>query len=223
MGGNVFKNCVPFNQVHTTELINILNQTLQQCNVDAIPIGSSANPVAGKFSNDLDVLVEESILARQFNTNNSRTIRKELRRLFDNAGYQTDQSGVSVHVIVPYRGQYHQADVMVVVNARKVSQFHIHQIPSDSVYKGVHKQLAFMYLAKQQNLLWSAFSGLYRRDKNGKRADLITQDLDQIAHILLGQDASAQSVCCFEAIMDSLPHTLSTKMLSDLKQDPSWK
>lgn len=223
MGGNVFDNCEPFDQQFTAELTHQLDQVLETLKVKTIPIGSTANPMPGQTSGDLDVIVEQNILGRQFDTRNSRTIRKELKTIFDQAGYETDQSGVSIHVNLPLNGHYHQADIMVVEDAASVSKFHIHEIPKGSPYKGVNKHLALMYLAKQQNLLWSAFSGLYRRDKNGKRSDLITRDIDRIAYILLGINATAKDLASFESIQDAMPVQQAKEMLDTLKQDTSWK
>lgn len=223
MGGNVFDNCEFFDQKFTAELTHQLDNVLDTVGVKSIPIGSTANPTPGHCSGDLDVVVEQNILGRQFDTRNTRTIRKKLKTVFEDAGYETDQSGVSVHVNLPLNGHYHQADIMVVEDAAKVSKFHIHDIPKGSPYKGLNKHLALMYLAKQQNLLWSAFSGLYRRDGNGKRSDLITRDIDRIAYILLGINATEDDLKSFESIQAAMPKTDADQMLETLKQDPSWK
>src|SRR6056297_2791468 len=108
MGGNVFDNCEPFDQEFTAELTHQLDQVLNTLDVRTIPIGSTANPTPGKFSGDLDVVVEQNILGRQFDTRTPRTIRKKLKTVFEDAGYETDQSGVSVHVNLPLNGHYHQ-------------------------------------------------------------------------------------------------------------------
>jgi hypothetical protein len=223
MGGNVFDNCVPFDQAFTADLTQQLDQVLHKLHVNAIPIGSTANPVSGQTSGDLDVIVEQNILGRQFNTRNTRTIRKKMKSAFEQAGYDTDQSGVSVHVNLPLNRRYHQADIMVVEDAANVSKFHIHNIPKGSPYKGINKHLALMYLAKQQNLLWSAFSGLYRRDQNGKRSDLITRDIDRIAYILLGVNATAKDIANFENIQSAMSSQQAQEMLNTLRQDANWK
>lgn len=223
MGGNVFKNCEPFDQKYTSQLVDQLNQVLLALDVTAIPIGSSASPVNGQFSNDLDVIVEESVLGRQFNDYSPRSIRKKLKQAFVEAGFETDQSGVSVHVNIPYNGNYHQADIMVVDHANQVSKFHVHEIPCGSPYKGVNKQLAMFYLAKKQNLLWSAFQGLFRRDANGKKAGFITRDLDRVAYILLGVNATADSLKNLESMISVMDPAESQVMLENLQKDPNWK
>lgn len=223
MGGNVFENCEPFDQKYTTQLVEQLNQVLLPLKVTAIPIGSGANPIEGKLSNDLDVIVEESVLGRQFSDYKPRSIRKKLRKVFEQAGFETDQSGISVHVNLPLNDQYHQIDIMVVDHAKEIKKFHVHEIPLGSPYKGVNKHLALFYLAKKQNLLWSAFQGLFRRDKNGKKAGFITRDPDRVAYILLGANATAKSLKNFESMIAAMEPSDREIMLAELKNDPNWK
>lgn len=223
MGGNVFKNCDPFDQKYTNCLIDQLNQVLLPLKVTAIPIGSGASPIEGKLSNDLDVIVEESVLGRQFDDYNPRSIRKKLKKAFDNAGFETDQSGISVHVNLPLNDQYHQIDIMVVDHAREIKKFHVHEIPLGSPYKGVNKHLALFYLAKKQNLLWSAFQGLFRRNEHGKKAGFITRDPDRVAYILLGANATTESLKNFESMIAAMDPVESQIMLKELPNDPNWK
>lgn len=223
MGGNVFNDVVPFDHSQIGAIATHLDSVLAQVGVCAIPIGSTATPTAGKKSGDFDVLVEERILAQVFNEDNPRAIRKKLKELFDQSGDTTKLNGIAVHVRVPLNNEAYQADILVTPRAKEISKFHIHKIPAGSKYKGVHKHLAMMYLAKSKGLLWSAFQGLYNRDQDGRRNDFITSNLDTIAYLLIGVNGKEQDFDCFENIVAALPEDFAAKMIADLKEDPSWK
>jgi hypothetical protein len=223
MGGHVFKNTVPFDHKKIPKIKEQIDSVLAPLGIIVFPFGSTAIPVPGKTSGDYDVMVDENVLARKFVEKNPRSIRKKLKEYFDQAGFETTLNGIAVHINVAIDNDHHQADVMVVPNATKVVQFHLHQIPPGSPYKGVHKHLAMSYLARSKGLLWSAFQGLYRRDQDGKRGDFITADLDTIAYLLLGVDSNKTQLNSFEGILSALTKDEADRMLLDLEADPSWK
>lgn len=223
MGGNVFTDVVPFDHSQIGAIEQHLNSVLSQAGVCVIPIGSTATPTVGKTSGDFDVLVDERSLAQLFNEDNPRNIRKRLKDLFDQSGATTKLNGIAVHVRVPVDGRAYQADILVAPQAQQISRFHIHKIPPGSQYKGVHKHLAMMYLAKSRGLLWSAFQGLFTRDKEGRRGDFITNKLDTIAYLLIGVNGKEQDFDCFENIVAALPEEFANKIIADLREDPSWK
>lgn len=222
MGGNVFSNTEPFDQRLVKRLTRTINSVLRTVKSSAIPIGSGASPQAGKTSNDLDLIVDQATLSDYYNETNPRQLRRLLRATFDDAGYETAQSGISVHIKVPVDKSSHQVDIMIVPNAENTAKFHIHKIPDGSPYKGMNKHLALAYLAKKNNMLWSPFQGLYRRD-NGVKGELITDDADRVAQVLLGQQFSAKDLTSLESIMSAMDSTAAQQMLTDLKADASWK
>lgn len=222
MGGNVFSNTEPFDQSRVKRLTRIINSVLKSAKTKAIPIGSGATPKAGKISNDLDLIVDQDALTSFYNETNPRVLRKLIRAAFDSAGFETAQSGISVHIKVPIESTAHQVDLMVVPNAENTAKFHIHEIPDGSPYKGMNKHLALAYLAKKNDMLWSPFQGLYRRD-NGVKGELITDDADRVAQILLGAQASAKDLVSLESIMAAMDSSAAQQMLADLKADSSWK
>ena len=222
-GGNVFPDVVPFDHKDIKAIIDQLNNVVNTTGAHAIPIGSTATPTPGKMSGDMDLIVDQSELENFFKNNDPKALRKELRALFDKAGFQTAQSGVSVHVRVPVGNEAHQADIMVTPKASSVSKFHIHSIPTGSPYKGLNKQLAMAYLAKKKNMLWSAFQGLFSRNDAGKKGEFVSDDIDEIAKILLGPTATAANLGSVESIAKSLPKDQADQMMADLKADPSWK
>lgn len=156
-------------------------------------------------SNDLDAMVEMSDLTHAFRTTDPKTTRKALNDFLQKQGLQTKQAGVTVHTRVPMGDKFYQVDIKVVPNAANVSQFHRHDIPKGSPYKGVNKQLVMNALASTQGMLWSPDEGLYKRDNAGKKAELLSDNWDQIAKYLLGQGATGQDLGSVESIMNKIP------------------
>jgi hypothetical protein len=140
-----------------------------------------------------------------FGTTDAKTTRKALNDFLQKQGLQTKQAGVTVHTRVPMGDKFYQADIKVVPNAANVAQFHRHDIPKGSPYKGVNKQLVMNALASTQGMLWSPDEGLYKRDNAGKKAELLSDNWDQIAKYLLGQGATGQDLGSVESIMNKIP------------------
>ena len=224
-GGKIFPNAQPFDHAKIPALMKQINSVLSKTGAKAIPIGSGATPTKGKISGDLDMVVDMDQLKQHFNMEDQKdpVIRKKLRQVFDLAGFNTGQSGTSVHVEVPDGGQTHQIDIMVVPNAENAAKFHTHSIPQGSKFKGVNKMITLAKLAKDQNMLWSPYQGLFSRDANGKKADLISSNIDEIARTLLGPNASGKDIGSVEAIMAALGKEKGDALLADLRSDPNWK
>lgn len=222
-GGNVFSDAEPFDHAQIPAIMKQINSVLTKVGAKALPIGSGATPTPGKKSGDLDMIVDANILANKFNSTDAKEVRKQLRSLFDQAGFQTGQSGVSVHVRTEVDGAAQQVDIMVVPKAETAQKYHTHNIPAGSKYKGVHKQLALAALAKEQNLLWSAYEGLYTRGPDGKKNKLYTDDIDEIAKTLLNPNATGKDLGSYESILAALPKDRAEALQAKLEQDPSWQ
>ena len=221
-GGNVFQDAEPFDHAQIPAIMKQINSVLSKIGAKALPIGSGATPTPGKVSGDLDMIVDADTLADYFKSPDAKEVRKQLRDLFDRAGLQTGQSGVSVHVRAPVGDKAHQVDIMVVPKAEIAQKFHIHDIPKGSPYKGVHKQIALSTLAKKQGLLWSAYEGLWTRGPDGKKNKFYTDNLDKIAQTLLGPKASGKDLSSLETIMAALPDG-GKALLQDLEQDKTFQ
>ena len=224
-GGNIFPNSISFDHKMIPGIMKSINNVLTKTGSTAIPIGSGATPTPGKVSGDLDMIVDLDQLKQHFNMEDQKdpVIRKKLRQVFDLAGFNTGQSGTSVHVEVPMGDHTHQVDIMIVPNAQNAAQFHTHTIPQGSKFKGVNKMITLAKLAKNQNMLWSPYQGLFNRDANGKKADLVTDNIGQIAKTLLGPNASGKDIGSVEAIMAALGKEKGDALLADLRSDPNWK
>ena len=174
-------------------------------------------------SNDLDSMVDIQDLMATFGTVDAKSTRKALNDYFQKQGIQTKQAGVTVHTRIPMDGKYYQADIKVIPNAAKVAEFHRHDIPQGSPFKGVNKQLVMNALATSQGMLWSPDEGLYRRDAAGKKAELISDDLNQIAQALLGPSAKATDLGSVESIMAKIPSEKRRNEIMDMaRSGHSW-
>jgi len=77
-------------------------------------------------------------------------------------------------------------------------------------------------LAKQQGYMYAAWEGLFRRNAEGKKGELVADDWDEMAKVLLGPKADGSNLGSVEAIMKSLPHDQAQALLAHVKQDKNW-
>ena len=223
-GGNIWDDCEPFDQSQAPQIEAQLERYLRGTGLKVYRIGSGATPTPGVMSGDLDVMVDLDTAAQFFNEEDPKKIRINLEKYLNDKGLETKRIAVTVHVRLPFGSTCHQVDVKVVRNAANVHKFHVHEIPKGSSYKGVHKQMIMNALASSQNMLWSPDEGLYARDQQGKKADLISTDLDEIARYLIGPRANARSLGSVESIMAALPDAATRQKIYSLATSgQSWK
>lgn len=204
-GGNIWPESENFDQAIAGHLANETNRYLKGIKTGVHLIGSAATPTPGKMSGDLDVMVDLNQLMQQFGTKDGKTTRVELEKYLQAKGLQTKKTGVTVHILLPYKNKFYQVDIKAVGNAERVHKFHHHSIPAGSPYKGVHKQMMMNALASSQGMLWSPDEGLYARDELGKKAGFISDDLDVIAKHLLGKHAKGADLGSVESILNAIP------------------
>ena len=200
------------------------------------PLGARVNTIGSCYkprfdksgqcvpSNDLDAMVDLAVLQHVFQTTDAKTTRKALNDYLQKQGLETKQAGVTVHTRVPLGGNFYQVDIKVVPNAAKVAQFHRHDIPKGSPYKGVNKQMMMNTLASTQGMLWSPDEGLYARDSAGKKAQLLSADWDQIAKYLLGKQATGKDLGSVESILNAIPDEQKRLAVFNAAKDSrSWQ
>jgi len=204
-GGNIWPESEHFDQAIANHLAHETNKYLKGVHSTVHLIGSAATPTPGKMSGDLDVMVDLNLLMQQFGTKDGKTTRAELEKYLQGQGLPTKKTGVTVHILLPYKDKFYQVDIKAVANADRVHKFHHHSIPHGSPYKGVHKQMMMNALASSQNMLWSPDEGLYARDAAGKKSEFISDDLDVIAKRLIGPAAKAQDLGSVESILAAIP------------------
>ena len=222
-GGNVFDGTTDFDHNAIEELLDdVNNKVLKGTGIECIPVGSAATPTPGKRSGDLDVIVDENAVISYFNSKNVKEAKQQLSDYISKAGYNTKVIGTNVHVQMPLGTESHQLDIMVVSDAAQTAKFHTHNIPDNSPYKGIHKQLAISKIAKSKGLLWSAWKGLFKRNEQGKAGEFISNDLNKIAQVLLGNNRNAADLGSLESILATLPKDQADALLAELQQDRNW-
>jgi len=219
MGGKVFDGTSDFDHNAIEELLDdVNNKILKGTGIECIPVGSAATPTPGKRSGDLDVIVDENAVISYFNSKNVKEAKQALAAYIADNGYATKVIGTNVHVRMPLGSDFHQLDIMVVADASKVSKFHTHEIPQNSPYKGVHKQIAISKLAKARGYKWSAWKGLFNRDTD----EFVTNDTDEIAQALLGPNSNAADIGSLESILAKLPKDQADALMAELQTDRNF-
>jgi hypothetical protein len=223
-GGNIWPESENFDQAIASHLAHETNRYLKGVKAGVHLIGSAATPTPGKMSGDLDVMVDLNQLMQQFGTKDGKTTRVELEKYLQGQGLQTKKTGVTVHILLPYKDSFYQVDIKAVGNAEKVHKFHHHSIPAGSPYKGVHKQMMMNALASSQGMLWSPDEGLYARDELGKKAGFISDDLNVIAKHLLGKHAKGADLGSVESILNAIPdEARRNEIFQQASSGASWQ
>jgi len=214
-GGNVWPGQTKnFDHAIIPDIMKQINSVISKTGAKALPIGSGATPTPGRQSSDLDMIVDAGQLKEFFGVKDNKNAKIELEKLFQQAGFDTAKTGSSVHVKTNIGNSAQQVDIMVVDQGNTAQKFHVHNIPKGSPYKGVHKQLAISYLAKQNGMKWSPYKGLLDRETN----ELVANNLDEIAKQILGSSASANDLGSLESILAAMPEDKADSVLTDLEE-----
>jgi hypothetical protein len=200
-GGNIFQGTSNFDQKIIPAIQKQIDSVMGKTGVKALPIGSGATPTPGKMSGDLDMIADAGAMAKYFNVADAKNARIELEKVFQAAGFETKKTGQIVHVKTNVAGGSQQVDIMVVPGGDKAQKFHVHDIPGGSPYKGIHKQIMMANLAKEQGMKWSPYIGLVNRETN----ELVSNNMDEIAKMLLGKNAKAADLGSVESMLRANP------------------
>ena len=200
-GGNILQGTSIFDQKIIPAIQKQIDSVMGKTGVKALPIGSGATPKAGKMSGDLDMIADAGAMEKYFGVNDAKNARIELEKIFQAAGFETKKTGQIVHVKTNIAGASQQVDIMVVPGGDKAQKFHVHDIPGGSPYKGIHKQIMMANLAKEQGMKWSPYIGLVNRETN----EIVSNDMDEIAKMLLGKNAKAADLGSVESMLRANP------------------
>jgi len=217
-GGNIWPDeTEDFDHAIIPAMMKQVNSVLSKTGAKALPIGSGATPTPGKRSGDLDMIADAGKIAEYFGVADAKAARVELEKLFQQAGFDTKKTGTSVHVKTKVGDAAQQVDIMVVDNGETAQKFHVHDIPKGSPYKGIHKQIVIADLAKANGMKWSPYKGLVNRDTN----ELVSNNLDEVAKLLLGDNASSKDLGSVESMMAANPQV---KQIVDKHEaeDANW-
>ena len=217
-GGNIFQNTADFDQKIIPDMMKQINNVMKVTGAKALPIGSGATPIPGKMSGDLDMIVDAGTIMKHFKVKDTKNAKIELEKLFQQAGFETRKSGQIVHVKTNIGDTTQQVDIMVVDNGETAQQFHVHNIPQGSPYKGVHKQILIADLAKNKGMKWSPYKVLVNRETN----ELISSNMDEIAKLLLGPQATGENLGSVEHIVKAYPQAKTSIDNYEKDENSAW-
>lgn len=128
------------------------------------------------------------------------------------------KTGDSVHLKTPILGDpnkgYVQTDFMFTDNP-VWQHFSVTGGAAGSQFKGVHRHILLSSVAKAQNLKWSPKFGLINRDNN----EVISQDPEEIAVMLLGQGHRAKDLTTVETIIKAIKNRPDfERLIADAKE-----
>lgn len=192
-GGNVVPGAVSLKRENFATAMKNLQDILPR-GLNLYPIGSAGKK---EISSDIDALVDAEELMRAFPAKDIKSSRKELEDYFKERGLFSARTGVSVHVGVPSGAgdDVVQVDLMAVENAKAAQPLHTHDY-SDPTMKGGTLHAMWADLAKLSkvpghvSLMMSPYKGLVDRETK----ELITNNKDEIAKIIIGPSASADDM-----------------------------
>lgn len=232
-GSKIFGDTVPFQKKYADELKIKLDKYLSKLGLQSVGVGSTSDPGRDPedMASDMDTMVDLDDIIQALNVQPNpadkkdtieKAARRELAAKLQELGLQTSQAGVNVFVRMPFGPNAHQIDLECIRKVPKVSRYHQHRIPKGSPYKGVSKQLMIASLAKQKGYMYSAWEGLFARTPENKKGELVADDWDEIARVLLGPNATGDNLGSVEAIMKSLPAEEAQALLAHVQQDKNW-
>lgn len=225
-GGNIWPDVDPFTKEEAPAILKAA-QRIMPPGIDLIPVGSAGHKAS---SGDMDLMVDADQMLKATGTKDEKSARASLKNYVLDRGYSATQTGINVHIKVPNEDKFAQVDIMLVKNAGSVSRFHQHDYSIEgSPYKGVHKHILLSSIAKEtktpeypNGMMWSGFQGLFGRDDTGKKSDLISQDADEVAVILLGPGSSGDDLKSVEKILEKLPGGVNNPKVKHALADDSW-
>ena len=202
-GGNVFKGpdgealTQRINQTDVKPTLAWLEQMLPGLDVQGNTLGSTGiKPTSG----DLDVAVDSSQLTKL-------QLVTRLQQWAQSHGLKPEdyvkQTGAGVHFKTPIAGTpakgYVQTDFMFLKNI-PWSKFVLGAMPADSQYKGRERNVLMNSLAKVMGYKLNQIAGIADRNSN----EIITDDPDQVAKMLLNPRATREDLASVETILSAL-------------------
>ena len=202
-GGNVFKDSdgqaltQRINQTDVKPTLAWLEQMLPGLDVQGNTLGSTGiKPTSG----DLDVAVDSSQLTKL-------QLTTRLQQWAQSHGLKPEdyvkQTGAGVHFKTPIAGTpakgYVQTDFMFLKNI-PWSKFVLGPVPANSQYKGRERNILMNSMAKALGYKLNQLAGIADRTTN----EIITDDPDQVAKLLLNKSATRDDLASVESILAAL-------------------
>jgi hypothetical protein len=202
-GGNVFKDAngraetQRINQTDVKSTLAWLEELVPGLDLQNNTLGSTG---IRDTSGDLDIAVDSAAVSKEQMT-------AQLGRWAQSQGFRpadwVRKSGTAVHFKTPINGRpdlgYVQTDFMFLNNV-PWSKFVLGAMPADSKYKGRERNVLMNSIAKSMGYKLNQIAGIADRVTN----EIITDDPDAVAKLLLDKTATRQDLASVETILQAL-------------------
>ena len=202
-GGNVFKDAdgravtQRINQTDVKSTLAWLEELVPGLDLQNNTLGSTGIKAT---SGDLDIAVDSTQVSKE-------QLQAQLTRWTQSHGFKPDEwirkSGTAVHFKTPINGNpdqgFVQTDFMFLQNV-PWSKFVLGAMPADSKYKGKERNVLMNSIAKSIGYKLNQIAGIADRETN----EIITDDPDQVAKMLLNKTATRQDLASVESILQAL-------------------
>ena len=214
-GGNVFKNS---QKQPITRSINLFEipQTIQWLeSIVQLDLKNNLLGSVGKksISGDLDIAVDP-----QYKTQLLDNLTKWVTLTqTTSSGDWIRKSGINIHFKTPIQGQIHNGFVQTdfMIGDTEWLKFRFWSPGDQSKFSGSDRAILIASIAKKHNLKFSNNGGLVSRTTN----NIISQDPDNIAEILLGSGHNRNSLNSVETIVKALKANHTVEQLNELLHD----
>lgn len=202
-GGNVFKNAKGqavtqrINQTDVKPTLAWLEELVPGLDLQSNTLGSTG---IKDTSGDLDIAVDANTVTKE-------QLEARLKQWAASHGFRPEdyvkKSGTAVHFLTPIIGNpargYVQTDFMLLKNV-PWSKFVLGAMPADSKYKGRERNVLMNSIAKSMGYKLNQIAGIADRNTN----EIITDNPDQVAKMLLNRTATRQDLASVENILQAL-------------------
>jgi hypothetical protein len=202
-GGNVFKDAdgrsvtQRINQTDVKSTLAWLEELVPGLDLQNNTLGSTG---IKDTSGDLDIAVDSDRVTKE-------QMVAQLTRWAQSHGFKPDEwvrkSGTAVHFRTPINGRpdqgFVQTDFMFLQNV-PWSKFVLGAMPTDSKYKGRERNVLMNSIAKSMGYKLNQIAGIADRNTN----EIITDDPDAVAKMLLNKTATRQDLASVETILQAL-------------------
>lgn len=202
-GGNVFKDAdgqavtQRINQTDVKSTLAWLEELVPGLDLQNNTLGSTGIKAT---SGDLDIAVDTTQVSKE-------QMVAQLTRWAQSQGLKPNEwikkSGTAVHFRTPINGRpdlgFVQTDFMFLQNV-PWSKFVLGAMPADSKYKGRERNVLMNSIAKSMGYKLNQIAGIADRTTN----EIITDNPDQVAKLLLNRTATQQDLASVESILQAL-------------------
>lgn len=186
MSGNAIANSKPIKKENYQLLLSNLKSYLPS-GIDVYPYGSAGKK---ELSGDIDCFIDSEVLLSVLPSHRDGNLlesRKLLQEYFINQGLESKRTGLSVFVGIPLNNDIVQVDLTPVYNPQAMMHLHDHVYESETMKgKDVVSIWCDLTNLTSPTLMISPYRGLVNRETT----ELITNDPDEIAKIIIGKDAT---------------------------------